>query len=193
MSAGRTRHVFVFIASVLVVAGLFWWRREAQPPPPAAKPASASLTEVTARAATRAPTAALAWPGEKQAPAAAATAAPLEGESQIADPLNAPGGTVQQDLRILNEVFEMWLSNFPRDGNPVGENHEITAALTGDNGHRFAFVRRGHPAINASGELCDRWGTPFRFHQLSGRQMEIRSAGPDRKFGTDDDAAWSPQ
>jgi hypothetical protein len=40
--------------------------------------------------------------------------------------------------------------------------------------------------------LCDRWGTPLRFHQLSGERMEIRSAGPDRKFGTPDDALWSP-
>ena len=110
----------------------------------------------------------------------------------MADELNAPDGSIQRDLQILNEVFEMWLTNFPRDGNPVGENAEITAALTGDNVHRFAFVPRRHRAINTRGELCDRWGTPFRFHQLSGRQMEIRSAGPDRKFGTADDAAWSP-
>ncbi|MEO6244503.1 MAG: hypothetical protein ABIQ12_03625 [Opitutaceae bacterium] len=116
---------------------------------------------------------------------------PLEGESRLADELNAQGGTIQRDLRILHELFETWQTNFPRTGNPVGENGEITAALSGANPLRFAFLPRGHPAVNPRGELCDRWGTPFRFHALSGQQMEIRSAGPDRTFGTPDDAQWT--
>jgi len=74
----------------------------------------------------------------------------------------------------------------------TGHHVEITAALAGNNPVRFAFIPPGHRAINARGELVDRWGTPFRFHQLSGTQMEIRSAGPDRKFGTTDDAEFSP-
>ena len=120
-----------------------------------------------------------------------AAAAPDESPSP-ADALNAPAGTIRRDLEILQETFATWQTNFPRAGNPVGENSEITAALLGDNRLRFAFLRRDHPAINRDGELCDRWGTPFRFHQLSGEQMEIRSAGPDRKFGTADDA-FSPE
>lgn len=116
---------------------------------------------------------------------------PLEGESRLADDLNVPGGTIQQDLRILHEVLESWQTNFPRAGNPVGENAEITASLAGANPLRFAFIPPAHRAIDARGELCDRWGTPFRFHALSGQQMEVRSAGPDRKFGSEDDAVWS--
>ena len=116
----------------------------------------------------------------------------LSGVSHIADDLNAAGGTIRRDLEILNEVFATWQTNFPREGNPVGENAEITAALAGGNSVRFGFIPPGHPAINLRGELCDRWGTPFRFHQLSGAQMEIQSAGPDRKFGTPDDAEFSP-
>jgi hypothetical protein len=115
-----------------------------------------------------------------------------EAPSHLADQLNAPGGTIARDLEILNEVFVAWQSNFPQTGNPVGENAEITAALTGENALRFVFVPRGHRAINAAGEMCDRWGTPFRFHQRSGTQMEIQSAGPDRRFGTADDARWPP-
>ena len=122
---------------------------------------------------------------------APATEPPLEGESRLADDLNSPAGTIQRDLRILHELFETWQSNFPRSGNPVGENSEITAALSGANPLRFAFLPRGHRAVNTHGELCDRWGTPFRFHPLSGHQMEIRSAGPDQKFGTADDALWA--
>lgn len=110
--------------------------------------------------------------------------------SPIADALNAPDGTVRRDLHILDELFGAFHTNFPRLGNPVGENHEITAALAGANPVQFVFISPRHRAINTRGELCDRWGTPFRFHQVSGTQMEIRSAGPDRTFATDDDALF---
>jgi hypothetical protein len=35
--------------------------------------------------------------------------------------------------------------------------------------------------------MIDRWGTPYFFHQISATSMEIHSAGPDRKMGTEDD------
>jgi hypothetical protein len=120
-------------------------------------------------------------------------AAVLEADFPIAAPLNIPGSTIARDLEVVSQIFESWQSNFPREGNPVGENAEITAALMGDNRLGFALIPKGHRALNERGELCDRWGTPFRFHQLSGTKMEIRSAGPDRKFATDDDAIWTPQ
>jgi hypothetical protein len=41
--------------------------------------------------------------------------------------------------------------------------------------------------VNGDGELVDPWGTPYFFHQLSGTDMEIRSAGPDKTMWTDDD------
>ncbi|MDO8540834.1 MAG: hypothetical protein Q7S40_10395 [Opitutaceae bacterium] len=110
----------------------------------------------------------------------------------LAAPLNAPGSTAARDLEALSHILDAWRSNFPRDGNPVGENREITAALTGENTLQLVLIPKRHPAVNAHGELCDRWGTPYRFHQLSGDRMELRSAGPDRKFGTADDVEWSP-
>ena len=76
--------------------------------------------------------------------------------------------------------------------NPIGDNEDITAVLTGRNALGFAFIPKDCPAIDASGELCDRWGTPYFFHQLSAQEMEIRSAGPDRKMWTDDDEVLSP-
>jgi hypothetical protein len=178
MRASRARAVGLFLAVAVAGAALLWLRRERLAP---AAPPSVSKEAIRPEPASTPP-----------APAAAPGASEAAGESRLADSLNAPGGTIQRDLEILNEVFLMWQTNFPHDGNPVGENHEITAALTGGNAFAFAFVPRRHPAINARGELCDRWGTPFRFHQLSGREMEIRSAGPDRKFGTADDALWPP-
>ena len=69
---------------------------------------------------------------------------------------------------------------------------EITSALQGRNSAGAALLPRGHPAVNATGELCDRWGTPFFFHAESAARMEIRSAGPDRRFASGDDALWIP-
>ena len=101
--------------------------------------------------------------------------------------LNDPNGSVERDIEIAARVFQTWQTNFPADGNPVGENREITAALTGRNRLGLVLISPEFPAINAAGEWCDRWGTPWFFHQVSGRQMELRSAGPDREFYTADD------
>ena len=110
----------------------------------------------------------------------------------LAEDLNAPNKTIQNDLRVLNGVFLVWQTNFLRTGNPVGDNAEITAALLGRNNLRLSFISSTNRAINSQGQLCDRWGTPFFFHQISGTQMEIVSAGPDRTRGTPDDVALSP-
>jgi hypothetical protein len=71
--------------------------------------------------------------------------------------------------------------------NPVGNNAEITKALLGANLKQLKIPVPTGSQVNADGELCDRFGTPYFFHQLSGTQMEIRSAGPDRKMWTADD------
>lgn len=73
-------------------------------------------------------------------------------------------------------------------GNPVGVNSEITSALNGNNPKQINFIDpQAGMRINANGELIDAWGTPFFFHQLSGKDVEIRSAGPDKKMWTVDD------
>jgi hypothetical protein len=152
------------------------------PSPPAA---AASGEEKTAPPASTAASARVA--------AAGTTASPIALERlDLAKELNAPEKTIQDDLRVLDGVFSVYQTNFLKDGNPTGENAEITATLTGKNKLHVAFIAPDHPAINAKGELCDRWGTPFFFHQQSGFKMEIRSAGPDRQRGTADDVAYSP-
>ena len=131
--------------------------------------------------------------GSAGAAGAAAVAGAFSAEQfPIVAPLNQPGSTIGRDLDTLSQVLDAWRTNFPRDGNPVGENSDITGALAGDNALGLVLIPKNHPAINGRGELCDRWGTPFRFHQLSGHRMEIQSAGPDRKFATADDAIWNP-
>ena len=73
-------------------------------------------------------------------------------------------------------------------GNPVGTNPEITAALNGGNPKQINFIKpEAGMRINENGELVDAWGTPFFFHQLSGSETEIHSAGPDKIMWTSDD------
>jgi hypothetical protein len=91
--------------------------------------------------------------------------------------------TVLSNMRI---AINQYGSRF--DGNPVGTNVEITRALNGDNPKQVRFIREELGLrINGRGELVDYWGTPFFFHQLSGTEMEIRSAGPDKIMWTADD------
>ena len=71
--------------------------------------------------------------------------------------------------------------------NPEGSNEEITKALMGDNLKQVRVNMPEGSQVSKSGELCDPWGTPYFFHQLSKQKMEIRSAGPDLKMWTGDD------
>lgn len=131
-------------------------------------------------------------PAEAQpAPGMTPTGAIADAPSHLADDLNSPKTDIHADLRLINEIFLAYRSSVRAD-NPVGENADITAALTGRNPIGFAFIPKDNPAINSKGELCDRWGTPYFFHQLAGDQMEIRSAGPDRKMWTSDDEVLTP-
>jgi hypothetical protein len=77
-------------------------------------------------------------------------------------------------------------------GNPVGINSEITSQLSGKNPKHISFINAdAGMRVNANGELIDPWGTPYFFHQLSGTDMEIHSAGPDRILWTADDLVVS--
>ena len=118
--------------------------------------------------------------------------APAE-RSSLADLLNSPATTVRADLRVVADLLDTFRTNFPRDGNPVGSNAEITAVLTGKNKLRLALIPPDHPAVSrTTGELLDRWGTPFFFHAESGTRMTLTSAGPDKKLHTPDDESFTP-
>lgn len=71
--------------------------------------------------------------------------------------------------------------------NPIGTNPEITSALAGQNARQIKFLKLDGNRVNGKGELVDTWGTPYFFHQISGHEMEIRCAGPDRLMYTADD------
>lgn len=71
--------------------------------------------------------------------------------------------------------------------NPVGTNAEIMKTVMGGNPKNAQLGPPDGQTLNGNGELVDRWGTPYFFHQLSKDLMEIHSAGPDRRMGTGDD------
>lgn len=72
-------------------------------------------------------------------------------------------------------------------GNPEGTNAEIMRAVMGANRVQAKLGPRDGQTLNEKGELLDRWGTPYFFHQLSKNEMEVRSFGPDRTMYTSDD------
>jgi hypothetical protein len=89
-------------------------------------------------------------------------------------------------LENVRAVFRQYQLRF--GANPVGDNAEITASLNGRNPRQTVFLNPDDGLrLNEHGELVDNWGTPFFFHQLSRTEMEIHSAGPDRKMWSQDD------
>ena len=118
----------------------------------------------------------------KRAPLAALEEPPTAPDLDETRPVLAPAIALEN----MRTVFRQYALRF--GGNPVGNNREITAALNGQNPRQVVFLNPddGLP-INPRGELVDNWGTPYFFHQLSGSEMEIHSAGPDRKMWTADD------
>jgi hypothetical protein len=89
-------------------------------------------------------------------------------------------------LENMRSVFRQYASRY--GGNPVGTNPEITAVLNGANPQQIVFLNSDDGLrVDERGQLLDNWGTPYFFHQISGTEMEIHSAGPDRKMWTQDD------
>jgi hypothetical protein len=95
---------------------------------------------------------------------------------------NVPAATVLENMRA---TLRLYAGTF--DGNPVGNNAEITASLNGQNPKQITFLKSDGNRVNSQGELVDIWGTPYFFHQLAAHEMEIRSAGPDHRMWTPDD------
>ena len=103
-----------------------------------------------------------------------------------AEHLSSSNTSVHEDLEILDSLLRYYRGIYVK--NPVaGVNEDVAAALIGKNERNLALISPQHPAISAKGQLLDQWGTPYFFHALSGEDMEISSAGPDRRFGTHDD------
>ena len=184
------RHALTVALAAGILAMLLWnfWPRSASDPKletlnqktSSATPAPAAQSKIELPSA-----------ATVQIPKSKIETSPRE-DSTLADPLKSPATNIADDLRLVALVLETFRSNFPRTGNPFGLNSEITAALTGQNQLRLALIPPDHSAINKSGELTDRWGTPFYFHAESATRMTITSAGPDKKLHTPDDETFAP-
>lgn len=124
----------------------------------------------------------------KPAPPAAPTAAEslLDG---YADPSTPP----IEDLRKIHRVAMGYFSVIKDSSRfPIGGNEDLSAALRGENANREVFIPAGHPVFSKDGLLVDRWGSPVIFHPEAWRQLELRSAGPDRIPHNADDLILSP-
>jgi hypothetical protein len=156
---------------------------QAAPTSPVAQSIHASEPE-SSSVAHPLPTSAPPQPADVKAPTRAPDVAPAL--------LYTPAFTSTNDLpaQVVLENMRVAIRNYGSTfgGNPVGTNPEITQALAGGNSKQIQFLNADSGLrINSNGELVDPWGTPFFFHQLSGSETEIHSAGPDRKLWTSDD------
>ena len=96
-----------------------------------------------------------------------------------------PQTEVKADLENVQSMLRDFRTRL--GGNPVGSNAEIMRSVMGDNSARATLGPPAGQSLNEQGELLDRWGTPYFFHQLSKTSTEVRSAGPDRTMYTGDD------
>lgn len=104
--------------------------------------------------------------------------------------LNQPGTPPEQDLAILQDLIQRYLTAMQRRaGPPLGDDADLVRILTGRNALRLQLLSPDHPAISPEGRLLDRWGTPYHVHALSAQSFEFRSAGPDKRLFTQDDLA----
>jgi hypothetical protein len=104
----------------------------------------------------------------------------------------APAAATQADFVALEndlEHVQMMVREYRTavGENPVGTNAEIMQAVLGANIKQVKIGAPENQSLNGKGELIDRWGTPYFFHQVSKSEMEVRSAGPDRVMWTRDD------
>ncbi len=179
------------LAIVVILLALFALRprqprtEEATAPESASRPPSA-LSGTTSAAPSTAPTANPATPGS------APTTRPAPTDGDVSPPAETPVpliGETPEAVREAMDNVQFALRDYRTvlGENPIGSNAEITRALTGANLKQVKIPIPVGSSLSADGEMCDRWSTPYFFHQLSGKEMEIHSAGPDRQMHTKDD------
>jgi len=182
------KRFWIVIVLVAIAAVFFGFKsiRTVSPAPPAGMPGTTSPTGTSAKSPliTRpAPSFQAKDPGAVAGPIAVRAASPGTTTVTNGVPVSLAPRTVLENVRTAVRSYGSMFG-----GNPVGTNPEITAALMGNNPKQINFVPADSGLqVNDRGELVDAWGTPFFFHQISGSETEIRSAGPDRKMWTGDD------
>lgn len=107
----------------------------------------------------------------------------------MVEQIHAPGGSSTRGVDAVNGLVGIYQRMHRGEVPPVMDNQGLVRALSGDNPANLQFLPPADetPAINEDGLLVDRWGTPFALHLESSRELEIRSAGPDKELWTFDD------
>jgi hypothetical protein len=94
----------------------------------------------------------------------------------------------EHDLDLMAQLMDNFLLLVKTAATrPLSANEDWAAELRGRNPAQERFLPDHQAALNADGQLVDRWGTPLFFHALGNGRFEVRSAGPDRKLWTADD------
>jgi hypothetical protein len=117
---------------------------------------------------------------------------PVPGDALLADYAN-PASPPIEDLKKVHRVVTGYFSVI-KDATrfPIGGNEDLATALRGENPNREILVRVGHPVFSKEGLLIDRWGSPLIVHPQAWKQLELRSAGPDRVPYNEDDLVLAP-
>lgn len=182
-----SKRLLLFAALLLlcVLLSALWWKKAVPQP----RMASLTVPKPSEAASMQVPT----NPPQQSTAASVrhAQPVPLPKPPPTAGQNPPPPPTPQQpsDVAIELDAVQLAIRDFRTvlGANPVGTNAEITRAMLGDNLKQVKIPIPQGSQLNAKGELSDRWGTPYFFHQVSHDIMEIRSAGPDRIMWTDDD------
>jgi hypothetical protein len=128
---------------------------------------------------------------DRIAPTAGQTPLPATGRVAIAA-VPAPSLTnetadAQRAVRELHERIAGFLLAVKDPYRPpLGDNRDITRALTGRNRRGLAMVASNEMTI-VDEQIVDRWGTPYWFHARAPDAIDVVSAGPDRMLFTPDD------
>lgn len=128
---------------------------------------------------------------DAQHPATASSAASGPGRSALPPhPQSQLLGTDQLEpeaqARLVGSILHIFRES--TGAYPTAEdNPGVLCQLLGDNTARRVYLSRESPAIDGQGALLDAYGHPYYFHFISSQKVEIRSAGPDGEYYTDDD------
>lgn len=162
---------WLVLTAILVAIVWFSFRPGKPQPAPAPTPVSTVAPRPT--------------PPELLEPRPATTERPIESWERLL----ARDGSPQEDRDALADLVTNYLQALPDSRRPpLGTNDEITRALTDRDALGDAALPDNHPGI-IGGQLVDRWGNPWHFHQQSADLIEVRSAGPDGRLFTNDDIA----
>lgn len=90
------------------------------------------------------------------------------------------GSRTHDEMSVLKGVLKGYHRIFGE--YPRGDSNDIFAAIAGENSRNLTVIELPRPFL-------DRWGVAYQITPHATKLFEIRSAGPDRLFWTEDDIA----